>query len=150
MEVPRPEVSTVAGPSPEKDQSDLTDRWKSSRLATRSRRTAQVVVCVGCCCGRVDRGHPDVPVEALKAAWEEHGLRKYVQLTVSGCLGPCDLSNVALLMTERGQTWLGELREAAHYEALVGWARDVAERGADVGLPEILAPHRFERWETDF
>ncbi|MEM7309772.1 MAG: (2Fe-2S) ferredoxin domain-containing protein [Planctomycetota bacterium] len=107
------------------------------------------MLCVGCCCGRVDRGKAEVPVEALKAAWNEHRLVRHAQLTVSGCLGPCDLHNVVLLMREGKQTWLGELRAAAHFEALVAWAPDVVEHGADAKLPEILAPHRFERWETD-
>ena len=35
---------------------------------------AQVVVCNGCCCGRVEKGHNEVPIEALKAAWEENEL----------------------------------------------------------------------------
>ena len=42
-----------------------------------------------------------------------------VQLTVSGCLGPCDMHNVALLMSDRGQIWLGNLRERAEFEALL-------------------------------
>jgi len=107
---------------------------------------AQLIVCRGCCCGRVDRGHPEVPVDALKAAWKEHGLRQRVHLTVSGCLGPCKRSNVALLITGGEQIWLGELREAAHYEALVGWARAVFEHGENAELPTILQARRFERW----
>ena len=30
----------------------------------------QGVVCVGCCCGRVERGKPQVPVDWLKAQWK--------------------------------------------------------------------------------
>ena len=116
---------------------------------TKNRRQAQVVLCVGCCCGRVDRGKPEVPVDMLKAAWKEHGLRRIVQLPVSGCLGPCDLHNVVLLMTEHGQTWLGGLERTADFEPLIDWARAVVEHGPQAPLPESLARYRFERWNAD-
>ena len=88
------------------------------KTTTSSLRHAQVVVCVGCCCGRVDRGRSEVPINELKSLWKNYGLRKKVQLTISGCLGPCDMQNVALLMSDRGQIWLGNLRERAEFEAL--------------------------------
>ena len=109
--------------------------------------SAHVVVCDGCCCGRVEKGHNEVPINTLKAAWEEHGLADYVKLTISDCLGPCSMHNVSLLKTEKGLTWLGKLSENVHYEALVGWARDVSKYGTDTELPEVLAPHRFVRLE---
>lgn len=62
----------------------------TDRPVTTRRVRAQLAVCVGCCCGRVDRGHPEVPVDALAAAWKEHELGGHVQLTVSRGLGPCD------------------------------------------------------------
>ena len=125
------------------------DRSPAKQPATASRKVAQVVLCRGCCCGRTDRGKPDVPVDELKAIWKQRGLRKHVMLSVSGCLGPCDLHNVVLLMTEQGQTWLGELTERKHYDALVDWGSRVCEQGVDVPLPDILAEHRFERWLTE-
>ena len=118
------------------------------KTTTSSLRHAQVVVCVGCCCGRVDRGKSEVPIHELKSLWKNYGLRKKVQLTVSGCLGPCDMHNVALLMSDRGQIWLGNLRERAEFEALAEWAHEVIQKGAEARLPNILEPHRFERWET--
>jgi cobaltochelatase CobN len=70
-----------------------------SRLTTRVRSPAQLLLCKGCCCGRTDRGLPEVPVERIKAAWKAEKLNRGVQLTISGCLGPCDLPNVAVLVT---------------------------------------------------
>jgi|TARA_B100001750_G_C15215742_1_gene450690 predicted metal-binding protein len=109
--------------------------------------SAHVVVCDGCCCGRVEKGHNEVPINTLKAAWEEHGLADYVKLTISDCLGPCSMHNVSLLKTENGLTWLGKLSENVHYEALVRWARDFAKFGTDAELPEAIASHRFVRLE---
>ena len=104
-----------------------------------------VVVCNGCCCGRVEKGHNEVPINTLKNAWKEHNLDNSVKLTISGCLGPCSMHNVSLLKTEKGLTWLGELSGVEHYGALVEWARNVAQHGIETEIPEILAPQRFVR-----
>ena len=69
---------------------------------TKRKSLMQVLVCVGCCCGRVDRGKPEVPVDWLKADWKAARLNPYIQLTISGCLGPCDLPNVVAVLTETG------------------------------------------------
>ena len=119
------------------------------KTTTSSLKHAQVVVCVGCCCGRIDRGRSEVPIEELKSLWKNYGLRKKVQLTVSGCLGPCDMHNVALLISDGGQIWLGNLREKAEFKALAEWAHEVIQKGAEARLPEILEPHQFERWESN-
>ena len=104
-----------------------------------------VVVCNGCCCGRVEKGHNEVPIDALKTAWKEHELDKNVKLTISGCLGPCSMHNVSILKTENGLTWLGGLNGEEHYGALVEWARNVAQHGIETEIPEILVPQRFVR-----
>ena len=106
--------------------------------------SSRVVVCSGCCCGRVDRGHSEVPVDALNNAWEELGLESSVRLTISGCLGPCKMHNVSLLLVGREKIWLGGLTEKAHYEALVEWARAVSQFGPSAELPETLIKHLFE------
>ncbi len=122
---------------------------KIGKTATSSLKRAQVMVCKGCCCGQVDRGRSEVPIDDLKSLWKNYGLRKKVQLTISGCLGPCDMHNVALLMSDRGQIWLGNLRERAEFEALAEWAHEVIQKGPEARLPNILEPHRFERWESN-
>jgi len=43
---------------------------KIGKTAISSLKRAQVVVCKGCCCGRVDRGHNEVPIDALKSLWK--------------------------------------------------------------------------------
>ena len=93
------------------------------RLATKVRPPAQVLFCKGCCCGKTERGLPEVPVDRIKAAWKSEKLNRVIQLTISGCLGPCELPNVVVLMTPEGITWLGKLAGDAHYDALIDWAR---------------------------
>jgi cobaltochelatase CobN len=68
-------------------------------LTTKRLVIGQVSVCFGCCCGRTDRGKPEVPVEWLKAEWRRRGLPKNIQLSICGCLGPCDVANVVKVDT---------------------------------------------------
>jgi hypothetical protein len=114
--------------------------------ATKRTAIAQLVFCQGCCCGRVDRGKPELPVELLKDTWKAEKLNAAVQLTISGCLGPCDRTNVTLVMTPAGNRWLGDLEGEATYAALIGWARACKAAGALQPLPESLASQEFERF----
>jgi (2Fe-2S) ferredoxin len=46
---------------------------------------------------------------------------KRVQLTISGCLGPCDVPNVALIVVGQETFWLGNLK-GSDYQELIDWA----------------------------
>ena len=105
----------------------------------------RIYVCNGCCCGRVEKGNPKVPVEELRSAWANKELENTVKLTISGCLGPCSMKNVSLIKTDSDQIWLGKLSEKEHYDALVEWALNIKETGASTELPELLSELRFER-----
>lgn len=107
---------------------------------------AQMLFCQGCCCGRTDRGKPELPVDRLKAAWSAGKLNRVVQLTISGCLGPCDLVNVTLVLTPTEQVWLGGLQGDEDYDACLAWAAACEAAGSIVPLPERLAAKRFRRW----
>jgi cobaltochelatase CobN len=115
-------------------------------VATRRPALAQVAFCLGCCCGRTDRGRPALPLELLKAAWKKDRLNDTVQLTVSGCLGPCDVANVGVVITPAGTEWYGRLEGDAVYQAFVDWALACKAAGALVPRPACLAAHRFERF----
>lgn len=120
-----------------------------SRKTVTTRKTlGQVVICLGCCCGRVDKGHPAVPVDWLKNQWRTRALAKKIHLTVSGCLGPCDASNVVLLLLGDNPLWLAGLESLAHYESIVAWASVCAENDAILPLPAILEPFRMERFHS--
>ncbi len=75
--------------------------------------------------------------------WERRGLRNFVHLTIGGCLGPCALANVMLLLFDGEAQWLHSMNSEAHILALY----DHIERmlAADRGLPppEPLAARRF-------
>lgn len=92
-------------------------------VRTKRRALGQVVLCSGCCCGRVDKGRPYLPEEKIKAIWKAERLYKTIQLTISGCLGPCDVANVVQVVTPAGTEWFGHLDQETQYDALIDWAR---------------------------
>lgn len=107
----------------------------------------QLIICEGCCCGRPDRGFPGWPRDFVKARWKELKLNNTIQLTISGCLGPCDVANVVCMMPANGPcTWLGGLSNALQYELLVTWAESCQRKQQLLNLPSELDPHRFTRF----
>jgi cobaltochelatase CobN len=119
------------------------------QLTTKRLALAQVVFCQGCCCGRTDRGRPELPAEQLKEIWKSEKLNRTVQLTISGCLGPCDVPNVALVLLPEGNIWLGGMEGPGVYESLVTWARACHAEGRVLPLPEALDSLRFERFLSE-
>lgn len=105
-------------------------------LVTKRLVLGNVAVCVGCCCGNTERGKPAVPVEWLKKEWKARGLLKRIQLTISGCLGPCDVPNVVAISDERGAQWLGGITEFNQYRSLVEWAVSSMNAGELLRLPK--------------
>lgn len=103
----------------------------------------QVSICVGCCCGQTDRGKPGVPVDWLKTEWRRLGLLKNIQLTISGCLGPCDVPNVALIATANENTWLGTIDRDEYYREIVEWAVRSKAAGRTLPLSKELLSHRL-------
>jgi cobaltochelatase CobN len=118
-------------------------------LSTNRLPLAQLVFCQGCCCGRTDRGRPELPVELLKGVWKAEKLNRSVQLTISGCLGPCDLANVALVITPGGNAWVGGMAGDAIYDALIDWARGCHRENRLLPLPVGIDAHRFERFSDE-
>ena len=57
---------------------------QAGAVSSARRARGQVILCQGCCCGRTDRGFPEVPVDRIKAAWKSGRLNRMIQLTVSG------------------------------------------------------------------
>jgi len=106
----------------------------------------QILLCRGCCCGQTQRGMPDVPVERIKAVWKAEKLNRSIQLTVSGCLGPCDLPNVVLVLTPNGAEWFASLSGDALYDTFIDWARACHSEGRLLPLPAALNDHRLSRF----
>jgi hypothetical protein len=113
-------------------------------LTTKRLVIGQVSVCVGCCCGQTERGKPAVPVEWLKTEWRSRGLLKNIQLSISGCLGPCDIPNVVKIDTAEETVWLGKLEQFDQYREIVDWATQSKAAGRLLPLPKDLGKHTLD------
>lgn len=110
----------------------------------------QLIFCEGCYCGRTDRGFPAWPKDLVKARWKELKLNNTIQLTISGCLGPCDVANVVCMMPAVGDSvWLGGLSQAFQYELLITWAESCQIQHQLLNFPAAFDPYRFARFARE-
>ena len=115
----------------------------SHSLSTKRLIIGQVSVCLGCCCGQTGRGKPEVPVEWLKTEWRLRGLLKNIQLSICGCLGPCDVPNVVKIDAPRESIWLGKIDRFEQYRDIVDWAEQSKAGVRLLPLPKCLERHTF-------
>lgn len=120
----------------------------AQQLTTKHLVIGHVVMCRGCCCGDVNKGKPELPVDWLKAEWRRRGLLKNIQLTISGCLGPCDLSNVISISDSQSCVWLGNVHHSAQYDALLDWATRSKDAGKLLPLPQEFDQLHFHPFRT--
>jgi hypothetical protein len=109
----------------------------------------QLSVCNGCCCGQTHKGHPEVPIAWLKQEWKLRGLIKRVHLTISGCLGPCDVPNVVVITSATGTQWLANLDQHRHYQMLADWAEQSKDSGRLLPLPKEFDDHVIFPYQED-
>ena len=125
---------------------DETLRRHEALATARSHVLGQIVFCEGCCCGQTDKGFRPLPRDWIKRQWKAGKLNKSMQLTISGCLGPCDLANVICVISAQGMEWFGGVQEQGQYELLLDWASASRDAGVLLELPAELNRHRFERF----
>jgi hypothetical protein len=89
----------------------MISREAKKMLETKRTVIGQMIVCQGCCCGATQKDRPAVPTDWMKDEWRQRGLLKRFQLTVSGCVGPCDVPNVVVLNSEAGSRCLGRITQ---------------------------------------
>ena len=114
------------------------------------RTLGQLFVCAdGCCCGRVQDGYAPVPRELYHGEWERRGLRNRVHLTIGGCLGPCALANVVMLLFEGRQAWFHSISHEEHVLALYDWIENLVRTETWSPPPTALAAYHFtaSTWE---
>ncbi len=80
----------------------------------------------------------------VKKGMAGQGFIETDSLTISGCLGPCDVPNIVTISNESGTQWLGNIDEFEQYRELLEWA--VASRNAARLLP---LPQSFRRHTID-
>jgi len=114
------------------------------RLVNVARPRGQLFVCAtACCCGRTDDGFSAVPTDLYHHEWERRRLRNVVHLTIGGCLGPCALANVVLLLFEGQALWFHSVNCEALVLALYDHIDAMLEADACVPAPPALAALQF-------
>src|SRR5437764_2610786 len=114
------------------------------------RRQGHLFVCAsGCCCGHTERGHAPVPVELYDREWERRKWRNRVHLTIGGCLGPCVLSNVTMLIFDGRTLYFQSLNNEALILELLDYIDAMLAADAYLPPPPSLAELHFTsfRWE---
>ncbi len=109
----------------------------------------QLFVCQGCCCGNTEAGNPAVPLDRFKKEWKQRNIRSRIQLTVSGCLGPCTVPNIVLL-NYRGETvWFHSINDNDDVVQIYDYLERLLERNQFEPPKGKLAEKVFQRYVTD-
>jgi nitrile hydratase accessory protein len=107
-----------------------------------ARPRGQLFVCAsGCCCGRTEDGFAAVPAETFHQEWERRRLRNIVHLTIGGCLGPCALANVAMLLFDGQAQWFHSINSEALAVAIYDHIDAMLDAGACLPPPPLAAHH---------
>lgn len=109
------------------------------------RRPGQLFVCVtGCCCGHTDRGHAPVPEDLYHNEWARRRIRHKVHLSMGGCLGPCALSNVALLLFAGHQIWFHSITGDEQVVRIFDYIEAMVQADRYLPPPPELEPQVFD------
>jgi cobaltochelatase CobN len=103
-------------------------------------------VCFGCCCGRTEKGFPPLPLEEFKSQWKARGIRRRFHLTISGCLGPCPLANVVLILFRNQSLWLHSINCAEDVSHIFCYIEAMLRAEQYLDPPPELERRRFERY----
>ncbi len=107
-------------------------------------RPGQLFVCAtGCCCGHTERGHQPVPVDLYHEEWVRRRIRHKVHLSLGGCLGPCALSNVALLLFAGHEIWFHSISGDEQVIAIYDYIEAMVRENWYLPPPPALAPQVF-------
>ena len=119
-------------------------RRPDGRPVNVARPRGHLFVCAsGCCCGRTEDGFAPVPSETFHREWERRGLRNIVHLTIGGCLGPCALANVTLLLFDGQAQWFHSINSDALALAIYDHVERMLEADACLPPAPALRPHHF-------
>jgi nitrile hydratase accessory protein len=114
------------------------------QLVNVARPRGQLLVCHdACCCGRTEDGFAPVPVQVYQREWEQRRFRNFVHLTMGGCLGPCALANVVLLLWDGQALWFHSINSEALVVALFEYVQGMLEADAFFPPAEPLAGLQF-------
>ena len=128
-------------------QSPLRQIRRADGVAKEIRvQDGHLFVCNGCCCGRTEKGFPAVPLDEFKRQWKERGIRRRFHLTTSGCLGPCPLANVVLILFRGRSPWFHSIDSPADVDLLYDYVERMLLADSYLDPPPELAGRLFDRY----
>src|SRR5258706_8722830 len=133
----------------ERHQRNMVQRIDGRMVNAGMRRGMLFVCATGCCCGHTDRGYAPVPTDLYHQEWERRRLRNKIHLNQGGCLGPCPLANVAMLLLDGRPIWFHSLNDNTLIVALYDYIEALLAAERALPPPEILAPHMFNGFAWD-
>src|SRR6266478_5977275 len=120
------------------------------KLVNVARKQGQLFVCAtGCCCGHTERKFAAVPTELYHNEWERRKLRNKVHLTIGGCLGPCPLANVILLIFDTHHVWFHSINSESQVLAVYDYIEQMLAANAYLPPPASLAVYTFTSFTWD-
>lgn len=109
-----------------------------------ARFRGQLFVCgSGCCCGQTADGFAPVPAERFHEEWERRRLRNIVHLTVGGCLGPCGLANVVMLLFDGKTVWFHSINSDELVDVIYDYIENLLATSTFSEPTGQLAAHVF-------
>jgi cobaltochelatase CobN len=135
---------------PRFEQSPLQQITRADGVTKEIRiQDGHLFVCQGCCCGRTDKGFPALPLDEFKCQWKERGIRRRFHLTISGCLGPCALANVVLIVFRGRSVWLHSINSSEDVSLIYSYVERMLLAENYLDPPAELAGRQFERYIVD-
>jgi len=129
------------------EQSPIRQITRADGMAKDIRiQDGHLFVCQGCCCGRTEKGFPALPLDQFKSQWKERGIRRRFHLTISGCLGPCPLANVVLILFRGRSAWFHSINSSDDVKLLYDYVERMLLAESYLDPPVELAGRHFERY----
>jgi cobaltochelatase CobN len=85
-----------------------------------------------------------VPEGLYHREWARRRIRHKVHLSLGGCLGPCALSNVALLLFAGHQIWFHSIVDDEQVIAIYDYIEAMVRADRYLPPPPALAPQVFD------
>ncbi|MBA2395215.1 MAG: cobaltochelatase subunit CobN [Ktedonobacteraceae bacterium] len=120
------------------------------KLVNVARKQGQLFICAtGCCCGHTERKFAAVPTDLYHNEWERRKLRNKVHLTMGGCLGPCPLANVVLLLFDTHHIWFHSINSESQVFAIYDYIEQMLAANAYLPPSTDLAVYTFTSFVWD-
>lgn len=118
---------------------NVVTRQLDGKAVNVARFRGQLFVCANaCCCGREDLTNAPIDTDFYHEEWTRRRLRNFVHLTVGGCLGPCALANVNLLVFDGQALWFHSVNSNETIAAIFDYIEAMLDAGEVIEPPTAL------------